>query len=213
MCGFRPNPGWGAGCAKRRRLCRDWQAALLVACIAIGGGCAAEPTARYVYQDGEFGVIAIPRNTFLEKTDYRSQAYALMANHFPEGYEIIRAEEVTEGEQTLDLGRKTEIDSDPNLSAFSQSLRLGKLAHVTSYEEKDKLMLRECRIVYRKRSQHADGPVREFAPVAWLSPPLYLDPNEMARHQANAQMLARANAQLKPKVDTGVQKTASPPPD
>ena len=42
-----------------------------------------------MYQDGEFGVIGIPRNTFTEKTDYRAQAELLMNRHFPEGFEIV----------------------------------------------------------------------------------------------------------------------------
>jgi hypothetical protein len=169
------------------------------------------PTARYVYQDGEFGVVAIPRNTFLEKDDFRAQAEALMARHFPQGYEIIRAEEVTEGERTLDLGKKTEINSDPNISGLSQSIRIGKLAHVSSFEEKDRLLLRECRIIYRKKPDHTLGPTREFAPVAWLGPPLYIDPNDIARHQASDPLLARAAQPAKPKVDSEAAKAANPP--
>ena len=73
-------------------------------------GCMTPPDARYVYQDGQYGVIGIPRNTSLGKKDYRAQAYELMARHFPEGFEIVRAEEVVEGERTLDTARKVELD-------------------------------------------------------------------------------------------------------
>jgi hypothetical protein len=183
------------------------QAALVLACLGISG-CVAAPTARYVYQDAEFGVVAIARNTFLDKPGFRAQAESLMARHFPEGYEIIRAEEVTEGERTLDFGKRTEIDSNPNISAMNQSVQIGRLAHVTSYQEKDRLVLRECRIVYRKRPSQT-GPPREFAPVAWLSPPLYIDPNEAVRHHGAAQSRARSAALTKTKLDTDAKPVSS----
>ena len=72
-----------------------WLAGLLIP------GCASTSDARYVYQDGEFGVVAIPQNTPRGPNHYRAQAEALMAQHFPEGYEIVRAEEVVEGSRTL----------------------------------------------------------------------------------------------------------------
>ncbi len=47
-----------------------------------------------MYQDGGFGVVGILRNTFSERPDYQAQAELLMDRHFPEDYEIVRAEEV-----------------------------------------------------------------------------------------------------------------------
>ena len=41
--------------------------------------------ARYIYQDGEFGVVGIPVNNYQKRVDFRGQAEALMARHFPGG--------------------------------------------------------------------------------------------------------------------------------
>ena len=174
-----------------------------------GAGCASrQVVARYVYQDGEFGVVAIPVNTYQEKMDFRAQAEELMARHFPEGYQIVRAEEVNEGERLLDLGRKTEITSEPQLTALNQMIKLGKLNRTTSYEEKDKLMVRECRIIYKRRSAGTPGAAGQFAAVASLSPPLYLDPNELMRHQVEAELLAKAKPAPRKVEDCETQKTS-----
>ena len=69
--------------------------------------------ARYVYQDHDFGVVAIPMNTYLGKVSFRNEAEELMARHFPEGYEIVRAEEVNEGERTLDVGARHSLKPSP----------------------------------------------------------------------------------------------------
>ena len=171
-------------------------------------GCANQIVARYVYQDGEFGVVAIPVNTYQEKMDYRAQAEALMARHFPDGYQIVRAEEVNEGERLLDLGRKTEIASEPQLTALNQMIKLGKLNRTTSYEEKDKLQVRECRIIYKKRSARTPSPAAQFADVASLTPPLYLDPNEIMRHQVEAELVAKAKPAPKKSDDPQTQKAS-----
>ena len=63
-------------------------------------GCSAGPDARYDYQDGQYGVIGIPKNTTKGPKDFRKQAVALMEQHFPEGYEIVRAEEVVESKRS-----------------------------------------------------------------------------------------------------------------
>jgi hypothetical protein len=158
-------------------------------CLAIGG-CAIPSSARYVYQDGEFGVIGIPQNSFQGKIDYQAQAERLMSRHFPAGYEIVRAEEVVEGEKLLDLGKKTDIVAQ--LAALNQMMALGRLNRATSFQEKDKLQIRECRIIYRKKSGGApSGANHRFAEVASLTPPLYLDPNEALRHPAGTATLAK----------------------
>lgn len=175
---------------------------------AAAAGCAVPVVARYVYQDGEFGVVAIPVNTYQKKVDFRAQAEALMARHFPEGYEIVRAEEVNEGERLLDLGRKTEIASEPQVSALNQIIKFGKLNRTTSYEEKDKLQVRECRIIYKKRSTQTANRFSQFAAVASLSPPLYLDPNALMRHQADVEMLANAKPPVKKTEDRATQKAS-----
>jgi len=171
-------------------------------------GCGQPPVARYVYQDGEFGVVAIPVNTSLDRLDYRAQAEALMARHFPEGYEIVRAEEVNEGERTLDVGKKTELETDPSVRAWDQMIKLGKLNRSTSFEEKQKLQLRECRIIYKRKSVNVHGSQGEFSALAALSPPFYLDPNELMRRQIKTDLLAKANSTGKKTGDESVQRAS-----
>jgi hypothetical protein len=179
---------------------------VLSACWLAAAGCAQPPVARYVYQDGHFGVIGIPVNTYMGPDDYRQQAEVLMARHFPEGYEIVRAEEVIEGERTLDLSKKTEIDSEPNLSALNQMIKLGKLARTKSIEEKDSVQIRECRIIYKKKEP--GGRPGPFSAVASLTPEYYLDPNEPIRRQ-----LVEAIALVKKEADKGRDKKKDADPE
>jgi hypothetical protein len=174
-------------------------------------GCASPPCARYVYQDGEFGVVAIPVNTYFDRWDCRAAAEDLMAHHFPEGYEIVRAEEVIEGEKVVDVGHKAEVLAEPNLTALHQVIKLGKLDRTTTFEEKDQLKVRECRIVYKKKSDHAlPGVSGQFASVASLTPKLYIDPNELLRQQMTADLIARANGTATKKAgDPDVQKAST----
>src|SRR4051794_32576794 len=79
-------------------------------------GCATTSDACYVYQDSQFGVVAIPKNTPQGPRHYREQAEALMARHFPEGYEIVRAEEVIEGSRTLTVGKTGTTELTPQLA-------------------------------------------------------------------------------------------------
>jgi hypothetical protein len=185
-------------------------------------GCARPIVARYIYQDGEFGVVGIPVNTYQRKVAFREQAEALMARHFPAGYEIVRAEEVIEGERTLDVGKKTELEADPGLAALHQVLKVFRLDHITSYEQKDKLQVRECRIIYQKKPPGAAGKSGGFALASSVAPAFYIDPNELLRRQlkAGAELLAKGEgASRKPagdhaKADGDVKKasvTASPP--
>ncbi len=162
-------------------------------------GCATPMVARYIYQDGEFGVVGIPVNNYQKKVDFRGQAEALMARHFPEGYEIVRAEEVNEGERIRDVGRKTEVDTEPALAVLNQIIRLGSLSRTTSFAEKDRLQVRECRIIYKKQSIHSPGRTGQFAAVPSLAPPLYIDPNDVVRFQIKngEAMLAKADAAKK----------------
>ncbi|HEX3450395.1 MAG TPA: hypothetical protein VHS97_19225 [Isosphaeraceae bacterium] len=162
-------------------------------------GCATPMVARYIYQDADFGVVGIPVNNYQKKTDFRGQAEGLMSRHFPEGYEIVRAEEVNEGERILDLGKKTQIETDPKVAALNQMISLGSLNRTTSYEQKDKLQLRECRIIYRKKPLHTPGRSGQFASTNSAAPPLYIDPNEILRHQikTTGDMLGKANTPSK----------------
>ncbi len=186
------------------RQTQSWSACLGLLLITVSG-CAHPPLARYVYQDGEYGVVGIPVNTYHDRLDVRVQAEELMARHFPEGYEIIRAEEVNEGERILDLGNRTELVSEPAIKALSQVIQLGKVDRTTSFQEKDKLQARECRIIYKKKPAHTPGGPGQFAAVASLSPPLYIDPNQIVRHQIDPTILAKANPSAKKVTDREVR--------
>ena len=70
--------------------------------------------------------------------------------HFPEGHEIIRAEEVVEGERTVKL-------EDSRTAELARS-RLGphniaKLGRTKSSSQADKIDLKECRIIYRRNDE------------------------------------------------------------
>jgi hypothetical protein len=152
--------------------------ALLAPAVA---GCRGQADARYIYQDGEFGVIGIPQNSPYGRKDYRKQAEELMARHFPLGYEIVRAEEVVEGQRVLDKSRKSEFETDPAISALNQKIDLGKIAQSMSTQQKDSLPILESRIIYKRKIRGGQQGRNGFSAVATLAPELYLDPNDMAR--------------------------------
>ena len=170
-------------------------------------GCMRPMVARYVYQDHDFGVVAIPMNTYLGKMSFRDEAEALMARHFPDGYEIVRAEEVNEGERTLDVGRKTQFETEPNFTALNQMIKLGKLDQTTSFEQKDKIMVRECRIIYKRKTAASPVTMGQFASTSSINPRFYIDPNETVRRQ-NAEMIAK-NAEAIAKNTATTKKTDS----
>jgi hypothetical protein len=142
-------------------------------------GCASTRDARYVYQDSEFGVVAIPRNTTRWPDHYREQAEALMAQHFPQGYEIVRAEEVVEGSRTLTVGRTGSSELTPQISPHL--LALVKVGGSVTRSQADTLRITECRIIYKKADAQTKGTPGGFAPEASLTPTCYLDPNTEAR--------------------------------
>jgi hypothetical protein len=137
-------------------------------------GCASTSDARYVYQDGEFGVVAIPRNTDEGPNHYRQQAEALMAHHFPQGYEIVRAEEVVEGSRTLTVGKSGTTELSPQVTPHL--LALLKLGATMTRSQADTLALRECRIIYKKADPHSGTTSGGFAVEPSLTPTCYVDP-------------------------------------
>jgi hypothetical protein len=191
-----------------RRLTLLFRAIGLGLVLLPGAGCMKPIVARYVYQDHEFGVVAIPINTYLGKVSFRNEAEELMARHFPEGYEIVRAEEVNEGERTLDVGRKTQIETEPNVTALNQMIKLGKLDQTTSFEQKDKIMVRECRIIYKRKPHTGAVPAGQFTAMSSLNPRFYIDPNEMVRRQ-NAETLAKTGEMLAKNATAG-KKSSDP---
>lgn len=175
-------------------------------------GCATPPVARYVYQDNEFGVVAVPVNTFLSKLDYRGQAEELMARHFPEGFEIVRAEEVDEGQRTLDFGRKTDIQTSPMVAGLNQMVKVGSLERASSFEEKDMIHVREARIIYKRKAPGTPGGAGQFAALPSLAPMLYVDPNETIRRHEKEQALAKASVGDKKPDDSKVHKASADSP-
>jgi hypothetical protein len=167
-------------------------------------GCASTSDARYVYQDGEFGVVAIPRNTSDGPKHYRQQAEALMAQHFPEGYEIVRAEEVVEGSRTLTVGKTGSTEITPQVTPHL--LALLKIGGSMTQSQADTLALRECRIIYKKSDSHSAAAPGGFAPEPSLTPTCYHDPNTeskkrdkepvKAAHSTHAQQPVRASDRL-----------------
>jgi hypothetical protein len=144
-------------------------------------GCASTSDARYVYQDGEFGVVAIPRNTSEGPTHYRQQAESLMAQHFPEGYEIVRAEEVVEGSRTLTVGKSGSTELTPQVAPHL--LALLKVGGSVTRNQADTMALRECRIIYKKADPNSTAAHRGFAPEPSQTPTCYLDPNSESKKQ------------------------------
>lgn len=157
---------------------------LLSTAVLTASGCAGIREVRYVYQDGSSGVIGMPENSSRWPTYYRKHAEEMMAQHFPEGYEVIRAEEVVEGSRTLTIrgANAAEIDA----SGAGQVLSLGRLGRSTSRSQSDSLKIKECRIIYKKRNPAEAHQSGEFADLATWSPARYLDPNSADQRVAKA---------------------------
>jgi hypothetical protein len=169
-----------------------------------------QPDARYIYQDGQFGVIGIPQNSPYGLKNYERQARELMAKHFPEGYEIVRTEEVVEGQRVLDRNRSRQLETEPTISALDQKIKLGKLAETSSTQQKDSIPITESRIIYKRRT--ADNPISlsGFAETGSVLPEYYLDPNELIRARAKVE-IAEAQTKGKAATTTVAAKTPAPP--
>jgi hypothetical protein len=153
---------------------------MLIAIAAISSGCAATNGVRYVYQDGDYGVVGIPENTNRWPTRYHDQAEKLMTAHFPDGHEIVRAEEVIEGSRTLILKGTKSAEIAPQFP--SELVKIAKLGRTDSRSQADTLKVTECRIIYRKSRHHEEG----FAQPPTLTPTQYVDPNAVERRKAAA---------------------------
>jgi hypothetical protein len=158
---------------------------------ALSSGCATNQTVRYVYQDKNFGVIGMPENTNRWPTYFHRKAEKMMAEHFPEGYEIVRAEEVTEGSRTLKIDRSKTAEISPEVPA--ELLKIAKFGHTASRSQADVLKIKECRIIYRRTSRSEDN---GFASDVESSPTRYLDPNDAERKKSDAPSHAAPVAQV-----------------
>jgi hypothetical protein len=152
---------------------------VLLALIPLAG-CSTIHDVRYVYQDADFGVIGLPENTDEWPTHYRSRADKLMERHFPQGHEIVRAEEVVEGERTTKSEGSNTAEVTPQLPAAL--LNVAKLGHSERHSQSDTLKLKECRIVYRRSDLAAKS--EGYARAPDLNPARYIDPNDAERRKA-----------------------------
>ena len=156
-----------------------WKLLSLGMIVSLSVGCANSPGVRYVYQDGNFGVVGMPENTDRFPYHYRHKAEALMADHFPDGHEIVRAEEVIQGERTLKVeGSKTAEVAPQGPSAL---LSVAKLGRTASRSMADTTKIKECRIIYR-RIGSPEVPTG-FSASADPIPTQYVDPNALERHK------------------------------
>jgi hypothetical protein len=158
--------------------------ALLSILAMVGPGCAGVSQVRYVYQDGQAGVIGMPENSSRWPTYYRKHAEELMQQHFPEGYEIVRAEEVVEGSRTLTIKGSNSAEIDP--ATPSHIVSVGKLGRSTSRSQSDSLKIKECRIVYKRSNAASPLPRGDYAEQAAWNPGPYIDPNAADRRLAGA---------------------------
>jgi hypothetical protein len=173
-------------------------------------GCASNQ-ARYVYQDCESGVIAIPKNT----PKMMAAAEVLMEKHFPGmNYEVVRSVEVETG------GSRSTYQSDTT-NAQATSLRGGfllssRLGHDRDRKQAESTKLLEARIVYRKRNPtyhaglaFAESP--EYTPMVYsdaVSEEL-LESGKKTTQLAKAHPKASKDAAVMPAA--GLIKPPSPP--
>jgi hypothetical protein len=148
---------------------------------AFSSGCATTQSVRYVYQDKNFGVIGMPENTNRWPTYYHRKAEKMMAEHFPEGFEIVRAEEVTEGSRTLKIDRSKTAEISPEVP--SDLLKIAKFGRTASRSQADVVKIKECRMIYRRTSRSQE---HGFASDADCSPTRYLDPNDAERKKPDS---------------------------
>jgi hypothetical protein len=180
---------------------------LALFCAAVSlSGCAQTHGVRYVYQDRDFGVVGMPENTDSWPTYYRRRGEKLMDAHFSEGYEIVRAEEVIEGERTLKVEGANSAEISPQIS--KSVLRLLKVGHSASRSEAETVKVKECRIIYRRASPTKP---KGYAGAATLTPTLYVDPNVAERRKATEPPQDKAKIGGEHKSDEKVSNLAQNP--
>ncbi len=151
---------------------------VLLSFVALSG-CAQTGGVRYVYQDRDFGVIGMPENTNRWPNYYRTHGEKLMDTHFPEGHEIVRAEEVIQGERTFKFEGSNSAEVSPQIS--DSLLKVVKLGHSASRSEAETTKVKECRIIYRRIGTMKP---KDYAVATALTPALYVDPNAAERRKA-----------------------------
>ncbi len=188
---------------------RPWKMLAVLLLVSLSAGCASSQGVRYVYQDGNFGVVGMPENTDRWPSHFRHKAEKLMEDHFPDGHEIVRAEEVVEGERTLKVEGANTAEVAP--SAHSAIISIAKLGRTSSRSQADTTKIKECRIIYR-RIGSPEVPTG-FASAADPTPTQYVDPNAAERRRiANGEAgktekdqpkASEQSSEPKPKADEG----------
>jgi hypothetical protein len=171
--------------------------------VASLSGCVHTQGVRYVYQDRDFGVIGMPENTDCWPTHYRRQGEKLMNAHFSEGHEIVRAEEVIEGERTLKVEGSNSAEVSPQIS--NSMFKVLKLGHSASRSQAETVKVKECRIIYR-RTECAKP--KGYAEAGTLTPTSYVDPNAAERRKATEVRNEKAKPEGEHKTDV---KSPKPP--
>jgi hypothetical protein len=174
--------------------------------VATLSGCAHNQGVRYVYQDRDFGVVGMPENTDCWPTHYRRQGEKLMDAHFSEGHEIVRAEEVIEGERTLKVEGSNSAEVSPQIS--KSLLKVVKLGHSASRSQAETVKVKECRIIYRRAGS---AKPKGYAGAATLTPALYVDPNAVERRKATEAPQENAKPQGEQKNDDKAPKAPKKP--
>jgi hypothetical protein len=179
---------------------------VLLSVVALSG-CAQTEGVRYVYQDRDFGVIGMPENTNRWPTYYRTHGEKLMDNHFPEGHEIVRAEEVIQGERTLKVEGSNSAEVSPQVS--ESLLKVVKLGHSSSRSEAETVKVKECRIIYRRVGTLKP---KDYAVATTLTPALYVDPNVAERRKASESSPEKTAAKVEPSLQrtTAAESTSKP---
>jgi hypothetical protein len=126
-----------------------------------------------------------------------------MNAHFAEGHEIVRAEEITDGERTLKVEGSNSAVVSPQIS--KSVLRVVKLGHSDSRSQTDTVKVKECRIIYRRTGS---ATAKGYASTATVTPNLYVDPNAAERRKATATPDEKAKSKGDPKTDGKVTPAA-----
>jgi hypothetical protein len=183
---------------------------LVLLSVVVLSGCAQTDGVRYVYQDRDFGVIGMPENSNHWPRYYRTHGEKLMNTHFPEGHEIVRAEEVIQGERTSKFEGSNSAEVSPQIS--DSLLKVVKLGHSASHSEAETVKVKECRIIYRRVGTLKP---KDYAVATTLTPALYVDPNAAERRKATEPSTEKSAARVEPapKHTSAVEsnpKTATP---
>ncbi|HYT93750.1 MAG TPA: hypothetical protein VEL76_33835 [Gemmataceae bacterium] len=134
--------------------------ALLLVCGL--GGCG---TARQITVTSDGGCIAIPENSDVWPTNYRTKAIELMKKQCPQGYVIVREEEVVTGKVRTDSeATDTQTQDVSSRRRPNATLTTTSTSHTSAVRDQT-----EYRIYYQKTG--ASTGVQGRAPAMVMTPP------------------------------------------